>query len=266
MSDHGPIEDLRLRQEIAEHMNIVRSYTHAVLTKTAIGTAVAFRLGDRLFLITVGHIFTGEFEVRLFAGEGPSIRGEVLNHHFHPGSFSTEVHLDIGFVEVKNVPSLTACQLEQLHIGEAAPRMPKGDSLMFIAGCPVSGYTPQGRPPQIGLAVIAGYLRGGDEAILEVEYAQEGHSISPDGGTFEAAPFPESPGGFSGGGVWVLLQTKQDEVFQPMKHVKMCGTQFQWSPSRRILKAMRPRFSVPFFFECYPELRSRYGHVLAALG
>jgi hypothetical protein len=266
MNDPGPIGDLSLRHQLAEHMKIVRSYTHAiVIEKTGIGTGVAFRLGKRLFLITAGHNLTSNFEVSLFAGDGPAIRAEVLNHHFHPDSGKTELHRDIGFVEIKDVKSLPACQLEQFYIGERTPRIPKDGALLFIAGCPESGFTPLGRQPQVGLAVIAGYLTGGDERTLEIDYARTGHAVSPDGSSFQDRDFFDTPRGFSGGGVWALSKPAEGELFLPHKHVKMCGTDVQWSPSRRMLRAMRPRFSVPYFFECYPELRDRQGHVIAAL-
>lgn len=266
MNDAGPIGDLGLRQELAEHMKIVRSYTHAIVIKrTGIGTGVAFRLGDRLFLITAGHNLRSEFKVSLFAREGAAVEAEVLNYHFHPDSGQTELHRDIGFIEIKNVPSLPACYLEQFHIGEATPQIAKDGMLIFIAGCPESSFLPPERPEQIGLAVIAGYLHAGDERILEIDYARSGHAVSPDGGAFQVSDFFESPRGFSGGGAWVLLKPSEGELFLPQKHVKMCGTNFCWNRTSRLLMVMRPRFSVPYFFDCYPELRAEYGHVLRAL-
>lgn len=252
MNDPGPIGNLRLRVELAEHMNIVRSYTHAILNaRKEIGTGVAFRVGDRLFLITAGHVLRGTIDVWLFSGEGPAIRAEVLNHHAHPDSLRTDVYSDVGFVEIRNVSGARACDFEQLHVGEAVPKLPTGDKLVFIAGCPVSGYTGS----TIGTAIIAGFLRGGDATILEVEYERSGHSVTPDGSSFQEADFFETPEGFSGAGVWVLHEQQPGELFAPHRHVKMCGTQFQWDPKTRMLKAMRPRVSVPFFYECYPELR-----------
>jgi hypothetical protein len=204
------------------------------------------------------------FEVSLFAREGPIIRAEVLGHRFHPESRRTDVHKDIGFVEIENVSSLPACQIQQFHIGEPVPRLPN-ESLFYIAGCPESGFLPTGRPAQIGLAVVAGYLTAGTETTLEIDYARAGRAVSPDGGSFQEADFFATPKGFSGGGVWALLTPAEGEFFVPHKHVKMCGTQFQWDEDRRMLQAMRPRFSLPYFFECYPELRPEYGDVLQAL-
>src|SRR4051794_22300834 len=110
-NDLHPIQDLHWRRELAEAMKVVRSYTHCILGRNGnsigIATAVAFRLDQRLFLITAGHAITGEFKVSLFAGEGPVIQAKVLSHHFHPDSPDTEVHADVGFIEVENVPSLT---------------------------------------------------------------------------------------------------------------------------------------------------------------
>jgi Trypsin-like peptidase domain len=265
-SDPGPIGDLSLRRELAEHMNIVRSYTHAiVIKKKGIGTGVAFRLGERLFLVTAGHNLDSVFEVALFVREGPAVQAEVLNSHFHPESRRTDVHRDVGFVEIRNVPSLPACRLEQLHVGPRTPRIPKDVGPVFIAGCPESGFLPQGRPGQVGLAVISGYPHGGSETTLEIEYERSGHAVSPDGSSFQETDFFATPRGFSGGGVWVVLKPPEGELFLPHKHVLMCGTQFQWDEGRRVLQAMRTRFSVPYFFECYPGLRAEYGHVLAAL-
>ncbi|MGH3426716.1 MAG: hypothetical protein ACRDQZ_03995, partial [Mycobacteriales bacterium] len=152
MNCPGPFSDLAVRQYLAEHMKILFGYTHAIVVdKTGIGTGVAFRLGERLFLITAGHNLTRRFEVDLFAREGPGIPGELLSYHFHPDSLREDVHRDFGFLEVKNIPSLPACQIEQFHIGEPTPRIVR-DGLWFVAGCPESGFLPPESPGQIGLA------------------------------------------------------------------------------------------------------------------
>lgn len=249
-------------------MKIVRSYTHAiVIGKAGIGTAVAFRVGERLFLVTAGHNLQAKFDVSLFAREGAAVQAEVLNYHFHPDSTRTDVHRDIGFIEIKNLESLPACQLEQFHIGESTPRtMPGDEVLVFIAGCPESAFQHARRPAQVGVAVIAGYLRATTETTLEIDYARSGHAVSPDGSSFKESDFFETPRGFSGGGVWILLKPAEGELFLPHKHVKICGTDFQWDRGRRLLQAMRPRFSLPYFFDCYPDLRAEHGHILASLG
>lgn len=262
MNDQGPFADLALRQYLAEHMKIVLSYTHAiVIEKTGIGTGVAFRLGERLFLITAGHNLTKKFEVRLFAQEGPAITAEVLNFRFHPDCHRDDVYRDFGFIEIENIPSLPACEVEQFHIGEPTPRIVR-DGLWFVAGCPESGFLPPNSPGQIGLAVVSGFPRGGDEASVEIDYARTGNSISPDGSFFEECEFFTTPRGFSGGGVWVLSRPDDGELFMPHRHVKLCGTQFRWNERKRFVRAMRPRFTVPYFFDWYPELRADYGHVL----
>jgi hypothetical protein len=264
MNDPGPIQDLGLRREIAYRMEFVRRYTHCILTKTEIGTGVTFRLGERLFLSTAGHVLKPPFEVHLFAGEGPAIQAEVLSHYAHPDCMSTTIHADVGFVEVTNVPRVAACAIDQLHIGAPTPAV-SGNVLLFVAGCPGVGYAPQARPPEVGLAVFGTYLLGGNERVLELEYERTGHAVSPDGGTFGPTEFFETPGGFSGGGVWTMLKANEGELFVPERHIMMNGTQFQWNPRTRVLQAMRPRFSLPFFFECYPDLLSEYGYVLNRL-
>lgn len=264
MNDPGPIQDVQLRREIALHMEIVRSYTHCILSPREMGTGVTFRLGDRLFLITAGHTLKKGFQVYLFTGEGPAVHAVVLNYHAHPKALSTDVHADIGFVEIRNIPRIAACDIEQLHIGEATPQVPS-NALLFIAGCPKTGFRPGRGACEVGTAVIACYLHEGDERILTLEYERSGHSISPDGGTFAPTEFFETPEGFSGGGVWCLMKEKVAELFTPLNHIRLCGTQFQWNSKTRILKTMRPRFSIPFFFECYPELRGEFGHVLDRL-
>jgi hypothetical protein len=262
MNDLGPFGDLALRQYLAEHMKIVFSYTHAVvIEKTGIGTGVAFRLGERLFLITAGHNLTKRFEVKLFAQEGPAITAEILSSHFHPDSLRDDVHRDFGFIEIENIPSLPACQVEQFDIGEPTPRVVQ-DGLWFVAGCPESGFLPPNSPGQIGLAVVSGFLRGGNEVSVEIDYARTGHSIAPDGSFLEESDFFATPKGFSGGGVWVLPKPAEGQLFVPHKHVKLCGTQCGWNKRERFLRAMRPRFTLPHFFEWYPELKADYGHVL----
>ena len=266
MNDGISFGDLAPRQFLAEHMKIALGYTHAILVgETGIGTGVTFRLGERLFLITAGHILTRTFEIALFAGEGPAIPAQVLNSHFHPDSRRADVHRDFGFIEIKNVPSLPACEINQFHIGEPIPHF-SADGLLFVAGCPESGFLPPDSPRQIGLAVVSGFPSGGNEASIEVDYVHSGYSISPDGSTIEEAKFFTTPRGFSGGGVWILLKPADGELFEPRKHVKLCGTQFQWDKTRRVLQAMRPRFTLRHFFEWYPELRADYGYVVNACG
>jgi hypothetical protein len=112
------------------------------------------------------------------------------------------------------------------------------------------------------LVLPCSWPRSGDGASVEIDYAEKGDAIGPVGSSFEECNFFETPKGFSGGGVWVLPKTAEGELFQPRKHVKLCGTQFQWDEDRRILQAMRPRFTLPYFFEWYPDLRADYGHIL----
>jgi hypothetical protein len=150
-------------------------------------------------------------------------------------------------------------------VGQEAPLGRVRHAQPVGRGCPKTGYAPHARTPEVGLAVIAGYLQGGDERILELEYERAGYALSPDGAAFRAADFFETPEGFSGGGVWTMMRVNEGELFVPQTHIKMSGTQFQWNSKTRILKAMRPRFSVALFFEFYPDLRATYGHVLSAL-
>lgn len=262
MNDTGPFGDPALRKYLAEHMKFVFGYTHGiVIENTGIGSAVAFRMGERLFLITAGHNLTKRFKVSMFAREGPAIPGEVLNYHFHPDSLCQDVYRDFGFIEIKNIPSLPACQILQFHIGETTPQTVR-DGLLYVAGCPESGFLLPGNPAQIGLAVVSGFVCGGNEATVEIDYARTGHSISPDGSSFEESDFFTTPRGFSGGGVWALLRTGAEELFLPHKHVKLFGSQFQWDSRRRVLRAMRPRVTLPYFFAWYPDLAPGYEDLL----
>ena len=157
MNDPGPLQDLSLRREIAEQMNIVRSYTHCVLTKTErsieIGTGVTFRLGGRLFLVTAGHVLKKGFEVYLFTGEGVATQAEVLSSHAHPDTWADGVHADIGFIEVRDIPRVAACAIEQLHIGPAEPHIPE-NAVLFIAGCPKTGFQPTRRGATMGRLAV----------------------------------------------------------------------------------------------------------------
>jgi hypothetical protein len=110
--------------------------------------------------------------------------------------------------------------------------------------------------------VVSGFPRGGNEASVKIDYDRTGHSISPDGSSFEECKFFATPRGFSGGGVWVLPKPADGELFLPHKHVKLCGTQFRWNERKRFLRAMRPRFTLPYLFDWYPELTAEYGHLL----
>ncbi|MCY3019484.1 MAG: hypothetical protein NTW87_10720 [Planctomycetota bacterium] len=267
MKDPGPLRSLRERTEIVEHANIVFSYTHAIQTnKQDIGSAVAIRLGERLFLITAGHILAkGEpFSVFPFRREGPAEEENILNFRFHPDSKSEELHHDIGFIEVENDPLLSACSLDQLEIGEPKPELRRDQSRRYIAGCPESEFSPRGGRGQVGLAMFAANVIEADETTLTLNFETSGFLISPDGSSLQKSDYYPTPKGFSGGGVWAFLMPKKGDVFQPRKHVTMWGTQFSWYPKTRILHATRPRFSMPFFLECYPELRAQYGKVLSA--
>lgn len=254
MNDPGPIQDLRIRRQIALGCEIFRSYTHCVLTKKDIGTGVAFRIGGRLFVITAGHILANQPTVHLFRGEGPATEAEILNFHAHPDSHAEDVYADVGFIEIKDVPGLPACETEQLDLTTGTPRYDE-NTLTFIAGCPRVGYEPEGRKGEVGLAVIGCYFKVANDRVIELDYMVSGHELTPEGGTFKEADFFDSPIGFSGGGVWALMREGDNELFNPLRHVRMIGTQFVWNEKTRVLKAMRPGFSLSFFFECYPELK-----------
>ena len=228
------------------------------------GTGVAFRLGGRLFLITAGHnLVNPPFEVMCFAGEGSPIKAEVLNCHFHPDSNEEGVPSDMGFVELTNREDIAACDFEQIHIGSSTPTQPTQETIFLIAGFPEVGHTKTGhRQHEMGLAVIPGRLESVEERILQLHYDKEGFSIGPNGEYCEEMPFYPTPRGFSGGGVWQFLKPKSGELFDPVRHVKMGGTDYAWHKETRTLYAMRSRISIPFFFEKYPDLKVQFGHLI----
>jgi len=135
MKDPGLLARSDFRRELAEHVKIIRSYTHAIVMMKCddldgFGTGVAFRAGKRLFLITAGHNLVDQsFEVHFFAGRNIIDQGRGMNSHFHADWEDIDAKSDMGFIELKDRPDLSACALEQLHIGLARPVQPQQESI-----------------------------------------------------------------------------------------------------------------------------------------
>jgi hypothetical protein len=267
--DPGLFGNVAFRREYAEHIKIVRGYSHPIIIsphsteQRGVGTAVAFRAGDRLFAITAGHCITIPFEVHLLVGGGRAIRGEILNSFYHPDWDTPGVETDVGFVELENRSDVAACRIEQLYVesGNEVVRPVEG-RLLHIAGFPEFGFNPDPRPVQCGLSVIPGRFKGATDTRVELAYAEHGFSLGPDGATCEPATFPATPRGFSGGGVWGFRKTEESELFLPHRHILMIGTQFAWNSTTRTLFAVPTGCALAFLFARCPELKAMYGPLL----
>jgi hypothetical protein len=82
-----------------------------------------------------------------------------------------------------------------------------------------------------------------------------GFTWNPNTSTIEPYPFPTTPEGFSGGGVWGLIQPKAEELFVPARHIRLYAIQSAWYPGERRTKCVRIVHLLQLLHRDYPDLR-----------
>jgi hypothetical protein len=254
-----PPPSLARRREITEQMKAARSYTHLLLPRwpkededKEIGTAVILRAGDRLFALTANHCVRREMALYFPVGEGRSPCGQILATH-------TREPLDIAVLELENRPDILACHVEQVCIDVPKPATkdsdPEKEPLFWVVGHPARHQVVQATDDHLRVAQIAfgTNLVGAKPDVLALYYHDEGYGVTQDLAC-ALSQLPQTPHGFSGGGVWGVDDPGEGVLFNPLKHVRLYGIQHSWLPESRLLKCVPARVIVEILLANYPHL------------
>ncbi len=68
---------------------------------------------------------------------------------------------------------------------------------------------------------------------------------------------PKTPEGFSGAGVWGLHCPEDGALFNPLKHIHLCGIQYAWTPATRLVKCIPSSIIAEMMVKNYPDLKDR---------
>jgi hypothetical protein len=193
----------------------------------AIGSGVLIEIGERRFVATAYHCL----REAVLLTEGMAIpQDNTLPAHRIPilkqgGDFE----LDVGFMEIANnsviktVHDHYPCALKQVYIG---PNIQQG-MVLHICGWPE--YSAR----QVGLSTIERSLEvimvrceGRDDNRLHFSFGgKSGQWNDYDEWVEKDTPTPR---GFSGGGCWGIIKSKDNELYAPSKHVKLIALQSAW--------------------------------------
>jgi hypothetical protein len=246
-------------QEYRRTFPILFHYTLPVVdtTEQAIGAGVLIEINDRLLVATAAHCMPES---------GFCIvdeNGFPVPYH-GPGVASVRRHgadrqIDIGYLELDKPDQIRAlgksyCSLSQLSTATIPHR-----GMVHVLGYPVDTIVPDHQTMTLNLTKMGfgSHFQGQVGHYLTLHYPLMGwqHSISDT--EWEEQPFPTTPHGFSGGGLWAFTRPAQDELFNPAKHVKLMGIQSNWAPTQRIVRCVPILRFLQLIHRDYPDLRQQ---------
>lgn len=91
------------------------------------------------------------------------------------------------------------------------------------------------------------------DELLTLHYPTSAYQMPHNETTCEEGNMTPTPGGYSGGGVWVM-RNPPDVLFDPLRHVKMVGVQTHWSPDTRQVWCVPSKVVVDAFRQFRPDL------------
>ncbi len=260
-----PPPSVEVRLGLTELTNVVRSYSHLVITrwpeddsKKEIGTAVMLRAGSHLFALTAKHCirYRQEMYIRFEPSEGQKSYGHILKE-------MTRELLDIAVLELEDRPDVLACQIEQLCIDLPKPTTKESDptteTLFWVVGFPARRVNFNKEEDHLSVHQVSFGTNcvAAEADKLTLYYHQEAYGIDQKLGC-AISPLPETPEGFSGGGVWSFPAAESDELFNPMRHVRLYGIQYSWvGGKQRLLHCVPSRVIGELLMENYPDLKDR---------
>lgn len=217
-----------------------------------LGAGVLVEISDRLFVATAAHCIE----------EKP----RILKDHFYLPyddesiqilDRGTDDDLDVGFLELKNDPSIPTIararwSLDQIHVGD--PPKPS-DGMLFVVGFPVSGRTNSPQLLEVRKEGLGSRMNRAEDTFYFLEYPAMGWKNDAKTGGFVEVPFPETPVGFSGGGWWAFFPQKDGEVFYPQKYIRLYAIQSSWFSKSRLVKCVPMIHWLRLVATACPDLR-----------
>jgi hypothetical protein len=193
----------------------------------AMGSGVLIDVGERRFVATAYHclrnavLFTEGMMIP-HDNAFPVPRIPVLNWGGDP-------EIDVGFMEIgknsviRTVHEHYPCDLKQVYIG---PNIKQG-MILHLCGWPEYGAR-QVAPNTIERSLEGMLVRcdGIDEKRLHFSFGGKAGQWNDRGKWVEKST--PTPRGFSGGGCWAIVKSRDDELYAPTKHVRLLALQSAW--------------------------------------
>jgi hypothetical protein len=252
----SPEEEKVLRPQLA----IVCTYTLPIIadcqtrSSLQIGTAVLIRIAHRLFAATAKHcIGNAPFLVFGKNFDLPATPTPFLRCLTHPT-------LDIGLLEIKTDTSPYGCSVENLDTSLPVlpedPRSPK-PPFYWIVGYPWAEAKKIGDLLKIKAVSVGTHPVRVEEARYQFTYPLSFCRLVGD--SPEIGDHPETPHGFSGGGIWRLVPSEVGKLFVPGENIRLCGIQYEWQKPDRHAHIAPISCWIRFVYDHYPDLQ----HLLA---
>jgi hypothetical protein len=247
-----PSEETSLRWRLAS----VCGYTLAILDdcrspSLQAGTAILIRIGDRLFAATAAHCI-GPAPYLAFDQEFPLPTDPTPARYIarHP-------MLDIGLIEVDSSRTGRSCGLETLDVTPpvlpADPRRPERPGY-WIVGYPRAEDS-RTRDALILTAVSVG-THPVEVADVRYTFTYPVRFVRLVDGEPVSGTSPESPVGFSGGGIWRFADDPSDGLLIPSSFVRLTAIQSAWQSSIRHAYCVPIRHWIELVYDHYADLRS----------
>jgi hypothetical protein len=253
-----PPPDPKEEPELREKLKMVSAYTLPIMvdcvnrtSKVPIGTAVLIRIADRLFAATAKHCVVASpllvVEQNFSLPAKPTRVRKILGHP----------SLDVGLVELD--PELTprGCSLDNLDVSlpeiPEDPRTPK-PPFHWIVGYPDDETAQVGgilRLPQVWVSTHPIII---EEHRYTFSYPLQFYRIAGD--TPKLGDQPQTPVGFSGGGLWWFVQPEAGELVSPERNVRLRGIQSAWFNEKRHSYLIPIKCWIQLVYDYYPVLRT----------
>jgi hypothetical protein len=247
-------------KELRPQLTIVHTYTLLIIAdcqtrgSLQIGTAVLIRIANRLFAATAKHCI-GNAPLLVFGEEFslPSPPTPFLRCLSHP-------NLDIGLLEVKADTTPYGCSVESLDASIPVlpedPRSPK-PPFHWIVGYPWAEAEQTGDLLRITAVSVGTHPVKVEATRYQFTYPLQFFRLVGD--SPESGDKPETPHGFSGGGIWRFVPSEANRLFVPGDNIRLCGIQSEWWKPERHAYVVPISCWIKFVYDHYADLQ----HLLA---
>jgi hypothetical protein len=196
----------------------------------SLGTGVFVNILGRHFVASARHCI--ERNPRIMLGDYRWTNNKAIAKR-PVRIFRSALHatLDIGFLEIEPA-SQHELQAQQLFVGQVE------NGYLFVLGYPVSELV---QNKVVGDICVTGWPFGTTvieqtASVLRLAYPESGFTFDEARRAFVTEPFPKTPKGFSGGGVFGVMK-RQCSGLEVIEY-KLVGIQHSWHPTERWMQAV----------------------------
>lgn len=236
-------------------LKIVSSYTLSILDNCRSpnvegGTAVLIRIGDRLFAATVAHCIGSApylaFDDQFPFPPEPTPTRNIVRHPM----------LDLALIELDPNRTGRGCGLETLDMTPPAlpadPRQP-GPPGYWIVGYPQRAHTRTNDTLTFTLVPAGTHPVAVADTRYTFTYPVRFVRILD--GEPVLGTSPETPHGFSGGGIWRFVEPPAGRPLIPGEFVRLAAIEYEWLKTHRHVYGVPIRHWIELVYDHYRDLR-----------